>query len=318
LLERNAQQQAAARQAALVKAQAKQAAATGAEQQRQRRIASGLDPATGRPLPSAGATSRLARIDQEPAAFRGGGSFFEFRPTTGPTVVDGIRIWPQTPRKLVTPISFAELLSEQASIYAESAQVLDLSQLEPIGPNQLEVAVSSRISADLERATTSSRQVKRLTVTVDLRVSEQVPTAALGDAIFEAQAFVGPLQLKAFSRSDGGVFTSNLSTSLLALPFGSVTNTAPDVTVFNTLRATLTSTEIQYTLGAQLYTIPVPPESVEVMQEILNETEWPVLCRLFGSRLRDALVDGDGNPVPLPPKPLIAPALKNFRIEWQL
>jgi hypothetical protein len=70
LLERNAQQQAAARQAALVKAQAEQAAAVGAEQQRQRRIAAGLDPATGRPLSSASSASRLTRIDQEPAAFR--------------------------------------------------------------------------------------------------------------------------------------------------------------------------------------------------------------------------------------------------------
>jgi hypothetical protein len=85
LLDRNAQQQASARQAALVKAQAEQAAATGAEQQRQRRIAAGLDPATGRPLSSAGSTSRLTRIDQEPAAFRGGEEFFLLRPTAGPT-----------------------------------------------------------------------------------------------------------------------------------------------------------------------------------------------------------------------------------------
>jgi hypothetical protein len=85
LLERNAQQQAANRQGTLVKAQAEQAAAEGAEQQRQRRIAAGLDPATGRPLPSAGSTSRLTRIDQEPAAFRKGGHVIFLAPSGPPT-----------------------------------------------------------------------------------------------------------------------------------------------------------------------------------------------------------------------------------------
>ena len=84
LLERNAQQQAANRQGALVKADAEQAAAEGAEQQRQRRSAEGLDPATGRPLPSAGSTSRLTRIDQELAAFRKGHVIF-LAPSGPPT-----------------------------------------------------------------------------------------------------------------------------------------------------------------------------------------------------------------------------------------
>ena len=70
LLERNAQQQAANRQGTLVKGQAEQAAALGDSQLRAERIAQGRDPTTGRPLPSAGSTSRLTRIDQEPAAFR--------------------------------------------------------------------------------------------------------------------------------------------------------------------------------------------------------------------------------------------------------
>jgi hypothetical protein len=68
LLDRNAQQQAAARQAALTRSQAEKAAALGEAQLRQDRINAGLDPATGRPLPSAGST--LRRVDQQPAAFR--------------------------------------------------------------------------------------------------------------------------------------------------------------------------------------------------------------------------------------------------------
>ncbi len=68
LVERNAQQQAAARQASLVKAQADKAAALGESQLRQQRIAQGRDPATGLLLPSP--SSRLRRLDQQPAAFR--------------------------------------------------------------------------------------------------------------------------------------------------------------------------------------------------------------------------------------------------------
>ena len=85
LLERNAQQQAANRQGTLVKGQAEQAAELGDSQLRAERIAQGRDPATGRSLPSAGSTSRLTRIDQDPAAFRGGEEFFLLRPTAGPT-----------------------------------------------------------------------------------------------------------------------------------------------------------------------------------------------------------------------------------------
>jgi hypothetical protein len=70
LLDRNAQQQAAARQAALVKAQAEKAAALGNEQLRRERIAQGRDPATGLPLPSFGTTSTIRRLDQQPAANR--------------------------------------------------------------------------------------------------------------------------------------------------------------------------------------------------------------------------------------------------------
>jgi hypothetical protein len=70
LLDRNAQQQAAARQAALVKAQAEKAAALGNEQLRRERIAQGLDPSTGLPLPSFGTTSTIRRLDQQPAANR--------------------------------------------------------------------------------------------------------------------------------------------------------------------------------------------------------------------------------------------------------
>jgi hypothetical protein len=70
LLDRNAQQQAAARQAALVKAQAEKATALGNEQLRKERIAQGRDPATGLPLPSFGTTSTIRRLDQQPAANR--------------------------------------------------------------------------------------------------------------------------------------------------------------------------------------------------------------------------------------------------------
>jgi hypothetical protein len=72
LLDRNAQQQAAARQANQQRASADKAAAEGQRQLEQERIRKGLDPATGERLPSAGSSSRIQRIDQEPAANRRG------------------------------------------------------------------------------------------------------------------------------------------------------------------------------------------------------------------------------------------------------
>jgi hypothetical protein len=70
LLDRNAQQQAAARQANQQRASADKAAAEGQRQLEQERIRKGLDPLTGERLPSAGSSSRIQRIDQDPAANR--------------------------------------------------------------------------------------------------------------------------------------------------------------------------------------------------------------------------------------------------------
>jgi hypothetical protein len=87
LLDRNAQQQAAARQANQQRASADKAAAEGQRQLEAVRISQGRDPVTGERLPSAGSSSRIQRIDQEPAAFRRDGgigwlfpSDFEFNP----------------------------------------------------------------------------------------------------------------------------------------------------------------------------------------------------------------------------------------------
>ena len=78
---RNRQQTAANRQAFVQGQASQQAAQQGADQRAADRRAAGLDPATGRPLPSAGASSRLPRIDQEPAANRRGLESFTFAPS---------------------------------------------------------------------------------------------------------------------------------------------------------------------------------------------------------------------------------------------
>jgi hypothetical protein len=70
---KNRQQTAANRQAFVQGRASQQAAQQGADQRAADRRAAGLDPATGRPLASAGASSRLPRIQQEPAANRRGG-----------------------------------------------------------------------------------------------------------------------------------------------------------------------------------------------------------------------------------------------------
>jgi hypothetical protein len=78
LLNRNAQQQAAARQVYQQRIATEKAAAEGQRQLEQERIRKGLDPVTGEPLvttgsfSSPGSSSRIRRIDQEPAAYRRG------------------------------------------------------------------------------------------------------------------------------------------------------------------------------------------------------------------------------------------------------
>ena len=67
---KNRQQTAANRQAFVQGQASQQAAQQGADQRAADRRAAGLDPTTGRPLASAGASSRLRRIDQKPAANR--------------------------------------------------------------------------------------------------------------------------------------------------------------------------------------------------------------------------------------------------------
>ena len=67
---KNRQQTAANRQAYVQGRASQQAAQQGANQRAADRRAAGLDPTTGRPLAFAGASSRLPRIDQEPAANR--------------------------------------------------------------------------------------------------------------------------------------------------------------------------------------------------------------------------------------------------------
>lgn len=78
---RNRQQTAANRQAFVQGQASQQAAQQGADQRAADRRAAGLDPSTGRPLASAGASSRLPRIDQEPAANRRGLESFTFAPS---------------------------------------------------------------------------------------------------------------------------------------------------------------------------------------------------------------------------------------------
>ena len=80
---KNRQQTAANRQAFVQGQASQQAAQQGADQRAADRKAAGLDPTTGRPLASAGASSRLPRIRQEPAANRKGLVSYVFSPNAG-------------------------------------------------------------------------------------------------------------------------------------------------------------------------------------------------------------------------------------------
>jgi hypothetical protein len=86
---KNRQQTTANRQAFVQGRASQQAAQQGVDQRAADRRAAGLDPTTGRPLASAGASSRMKRIDQEPAANRKGDEFFLLRPS-GPSTESGV------------------------------------------------------------------------------------------------------------------------------------------------------------------------------------------------------------------------------------
>jgi hypothetical protein len=73
LLDRNAQQTAANRQARVLADQRATAEAEGVERRAADRIAAGLDPLTGLPASTPSSASTINRLDQEPAANRRGG-----------------------------------------------------------------------------------------------------------------------------------------------------------------------------------------------------------------------------------------------------
>jgi hypothetical protein len=76
LLDRNAQQTAANRQARVLADQRATAEAEGVERRAADRIAAGLDPLTGLPASTPSSASTINRLDQEPAANRRGGSIY--------------------------------------------------------------------------------------------------------------------------------------------------------------------------------------------------------------------------------------------------
>jgi hypothetical protein len=73
LLDRNAQQTAANRQARVLADQRAAAEAEGVERRATDRTAAGLDPLTGLPASTPSSASTINRLDQEPAANRRGG-----------------------------------------------------------------------------------------------------------------------------------------------------------------------------------------------------------------------------------------------------
>jgi hypothetical protein len=114
---RNKQQTAANRQAFVQGQASQQAAQQGADQRAADRRAAGLDPATGRPLASAGASSRLPRIQQEPAANRQKGLALLLVPSQGYFSYGGTLSGLPSISRGISPPIFSRYFHEDSTIY---------------------------------------------------------------------------------------------------------------------------------------------------------------------------------------------------------
>jgi hypothetical protein len=132
---KNRQQTAANRQAYVQGRASQQAAQQGADQRAADRRAAGLDPTTGRPLASAGASSRLPRIDQEPAANRGGFRGVLLTPQLGYINYGGTLTGLQSKTGQNSPPIFSRLNVEDSTVYVYGRDYGEMLYVPEAGPS---------------------------------------------------------------------------------------------------------------------------------------------------------------------------------------
>jgi hypothetical protein len=153
---KNRQQTAANRQAFVQGRASQQAAQQGTDQRAADRKAAGLDPATGRPLASAGASSRLPRIQQEPAANRRGGSSIEIFPPTlilpasplspevEPDFQASVRRWWSVKHKgMEGPVGFGDYATNNDSLTVTYTPLYSVGDLLTIDPGAINLNVNN-------------------------------------------------------------------------------------------------------------------------------------------------------------------------------
>lgn len=249
---RNRQQTAANRQAFVQGQASQQAAQQGADQRAADRRAAGLDPATGRPLPSAGASSRLPRIQQEPAANRKGGHLLFIVPSSAPTTAGSYtlpdqwsdlfptgnpprRWWNPTAQRGFRPrLSFLEppiddpgqfipgVLVDGYVTYNEAEQCFEANN--NLITAQPEVFSGGRSMLHYSIAGSAFDSIRNLrTITVELEILMQ----AIPDVIYNGNSIGTGATIRLFSRVDddisGSISISINSSGSIAIP-----NTGPN------------------------------------------------------------------------------------------
>jgi hypothetical protein len=158
LLDRNAQQTAANRQARVLADQRATAEAEGVERRAADRIAAGLDPLTGLPASTPSSASTINPLNQEPAANRKGGFGVLLQPTSDYTnyggTLSGLR---SVTRSQSFPSIFARLLHEDTTEYFYGRRYPEMEFLPTGGPNANTGALQiSPVFTEVENTTTTT------------------------------------------------------------------------------------------------------------------------------------------------------------------
>jgi hypothetical protein len=194
LVERNAQQQAANRQGAVVRNNATKATAAGTERRRIDRIAAGRNPETGEPLIPPPSTTTLARLgsastpgiprlNQQIGASRFGFSpLFIFAPTTGPSISDGVISWPIKTFKIDRPVTFVQSSGTPEDLKHTS---LGFTANRALGESRLTESIGSEaspaggaggsIGCSYTFNKAPAKKVKKIEITAEVRSCERVP-----------------------------------------------------------------------------------------------------------------------------------------------
>ena len=328
------QLQTAARQAQLEKERQQRLEAQGTEQRTAKLEAEGKAP-DGSPL--YGAPFNQPQIERRPAANRQG-VYFVFTPTSAPTVIENVKIWPQTSSGLQRPITFGEITPQTSGIsapstsfFSENAFVVDASSL-TLSTSPAGRAISRAIvTTGLQRL--RSVRARKVIIQVKARACEAISygiTATASDQLSaSARSIVqlstptsNGLQIEAISTAISGNDGQILPVPLPPTPGVSIqrievtSSSAPliyfpiNVDTFRSIKIEFSTKETFLLVVDGVQTVVNVPIGMQAaVESLLVSTAYNLTV--------SSIVELGSSNLPLPSPPSIDPALKDLRIEWQ-